>query len=371
MAAMKQLGWEIEYRDRVEAVVGPGARSRLGELLASLEKPPDRVAVVADSGVPGRLLEPLLAGLRSAGVPVAQRRLPGGEASKSLETLVSLLEWLLGEEATRRTVLVAVGGGAVTDTAGFAASIYMRGIRWVTVPTTLLGMADAAVGGKTAVNLVAKNMVGSFHQPRFIVADTEFVKTLGERDYRSGLAEIAKHSLISGPGLYNWLRLNAGPLLARDEAAVTEAVARSIEVKMSIVSLDPREETGERAKLNLGHTYAHALEKASGYAIPHGYAVAIGLVVEAKAAESLVGLSPEVTAMVEELLTLLGLPTRPPASPGCGETVQYIRLDKKRGGDKLLLPLLEGLGRVTLHELPLEEARRAIGEACEALRGAE
>ncbi len=367
--AARRLGWRISYSDTVEAVVGPGARAELGRLLASIEKPPDRVAVVADAGVPGELLEPLLQGLRDAGLPVSQRSLPGGEASKSLDTLVSLIEWLLGEEATRRTVLVAVGGGAVTDTAGFAASIYMRGIRWATVPTTLLGMADAAVGGKTAVNLVAKNMVGSFHQPRFIVADTEFVETLSERDYRSGLAEIAKHSLISGPGLYNWLRLNADLLLARDIAVVTEAVAKSIEVKMSIVSLDPREEIGERAKLNLGHTYAHALEKASGYSIPHGYAVAIGLVVEAKAAERLAGLNPEVTRMVEELLSRLGLPARPPRSPGCGETVQYIRLDKKRGGDRLLLPLLEDLGRVALHELPLDEARRAIGEACEALRG--
>ncbi len=367
----RRLGWRISYSDTVEAIVGPGARGELGRLLASMEKPPDRVAVVVDAGVPGELVEPLIQGLQGAGFPVSSRVLPGGEASKSLETLVSLLEWLLGEEATRRTMLVAVGGGAVTDTAGFAASIYMRGIRWATVPTTLLGMADAAVGGKTAVNLVAKNMVGSFHQPRFIVADTEFVRSLGERDYRSGLAEIAKHSLISGPELYNWLRLNAELLLARDEATVTEAVAKSIEVKMNIVSLDPREETGERAKLNLGHTYAHALEKASGYSIPHGYAVAIGLVVEAKAAEQLVGLSPEVTGMVEELLSMLGLPTRPPRSPGCRETVQYIRLDKKRGGDRLLLPLLEGLGRVTLHELPLEEARRAIGEACEALRGNE
>jgi len=369
-AVFERRAWRVDYSDHVEALVGPGSRRSLGSVLASLKPSVDKVAVVVDSGVPAGLAEAVTVSVEENGLPVSVRVLPGGEAAKSLETVLGLWEWMLGEELTRHSVLVAVGGGAVTDSAGFAAATYMRGIRWVTVPTTLLGMADAAVGGKTAVNLAGKNMVGAFHQPRLIVADVEFASSLPEREYRSGLAEVAKHSLIRGSGFYRWLRGSAGLLLHRDAEALSHAVAESIDVKMSIVARDPREETGLRAVLNLGHTYAHALEKATGYRMSHGYAVAIGLVVESKAAERLAGTDPAVTREVEQLLGLLELPTRPPVSPGCEETVAHIRLDKKRRGDSLLLPVLRAVGNVDLLEVPLEHARRELARACRELQGA-
>jgi len=369
-AGFERRTWCISYSDRVEALVGAGARLRLGEALAGIEPSVDKVAVVLDSGVPRSLVEPMLAGIREQGIPVSVYVSPGGEKAKSLEAVIELWRWMLGEELTRASVVVAVGGGAVTDSAGFAAATYMRGVRWVTVPTTLLGMADAAVGGKTAVNMAGKNMVGAFHQPRLIVADVEFVETLPEREYRSGLAEVAKHSLIRGGSFYRWLRDSSPLLLRRDMAALTRAVAESVDVKMGVVVQDPREEKGVRAVLNLGHTYAHALEKASGYTIPHGYAVAVGVVVESAAAERIIGTDPAVTAEVVSLVSSLGLPSAPPRSPGCEETIAEIRLDKKRRGDKLLLPLLEDIGRVRLVKLGLEEARKELLAACRRLQEA-
>jgi 3-dehydroquinate synthase len=362
---LETRSWLIETRDPVEAIVGAGARRLLGEKIASLEPPVDAAAVVVDAGVPGELAEPLLEGLRGAGLRIEARRLPGGEAAKSLQTLTGLWEWMLSAGLTRRSILVAVGGGAVTDTAGFAAATYMRGIRWATVPTTLLGMADAGVGGKTAVNLAGKNIVGAFHQPRVIVADVEFAQTLPEREYRSGLAEVAKHSLIRGGGFYAWIRGATGSLLERRQEALEKAVAESIDTKMEVVSRDPREEKGLRAVLNLGHTYAHALEKASGYTIPHGYAVAVGIAVENRVAERITGLRE--AEEIDELLESLGLPTRPPREPGCEETVRHIKLDKKRAGNEILLPLLEEPGKVALHRLPLREAQQLILEACSRL----
>ncbi|NOZ89568.1 MAG: 3-dehydroquinate synthase [Crenarchaeota archaeon] len=354
--------WRVAYEDTVEALVGPGARRALGGAAAPLG--PDLVALVYDEGVPGGLVEDVASGLAGAGLRVVRLGLPGGEAVKTLDTVARLWRWLLEVEATRASLVVAVGGGAVTDTVGFAAATYMRGVRWATVPTTLLGMADAAVGGKTAVNLEAKNIVGAFHQPRFIVADVEYAATLPEREYRSGLAEVAKHALIRGGGMLERLKTLSGRLLGRDPEALTWAVLESIDVKMGVVSRDPREETGLRSILNLGHTYAHALEKASGYSIPHGYAVSIGLVVEAYAAVEAVGADPGLPGLVAGLLEGLGLPVRPPREPGCGEVVEHVRLDKKRRGDRLLLPLLREPGRVELVEMGLGEARRLLMEAC-------
>ncbi len=371
MPRVERLEWSIGVVDWVEAIVGPGARRLLGGAVAGIEPPVDRVAVVVDDGVPAGMVEELLDGLRGAGVPVSVLRAGGGEQAKSLDRLLELWRWFLGEGLTRRSLVVAVGGGAVTDSTGFAAATYMRGVRWATVPTTLLGMADAAIGGKTAVNLAGKNMVGAFHQPRVIVADVEFASTLPRRELRSGLAEVAKHSLLVGGGFYRgmWDRLEE--LCAAEMEALSWAVARSIEVKMSIVARDPREERGDRMLLNLGHTFAHGLEKASGFTIPHGYAVAIGLVVEARVAEKTVGLPAQERKEIVELLRGLGLPTSPPSGVGCSDVVAAARLDKKRVGDNIVLPLLRRIGEPMLHTLPMGEAERLLMEACREARGEE
>ena len=355
-------------RDEQETLVlvAPGARHRAGEIVAE-RLAPSSIALVEDQGVPGEWRLEVREGLRAAGAPLHIYQAPGGEGFKTLESLVSLWRWMLEKGLTRDSLLVALGGGAVSDTAGFAAATYMRGMPWAVVPTTLLAMADAALGGKTAVNLEAKNMVGAFHHPSLVVADTELAATLPEREYRSGLAEIVKHAVIRGYSMLEELERLAPELLERSPEAVAEAVALSVDVKMEIVSRDPRETRGERMLLNLGHTYGHALEKAAGYRVPHGYAVSIGLNVEMRAAEMLLGFPGEERLRVKRLLERLGLPTRPPGEPGCEAVVEHVRLDKKRRGDRLLLPLPRRIGRVELVSLGLMEARQLLLEACRDL----
>ena len=289
----------------------------------------------------------------------------GGEDFKTLDSVVGVVGWLLEEDADRGSIVAAVGGGSVTDTVGFAAAVYMRGVRWISMPTTLLAMADAGIGGKTGVNLDGKNIIGSFHYPSLVVADLSALDTMSDSDFLDGTAEIVKHSLIGG-----WtgkMESLAGPLRARDRRALEEAIALSVETKLRIVEADPREEKGERMKLNLGHTVAHALEAATGYDLTHGQAVAIGLVAEGYAAVEKVGLDPGVVEWTRDVLDSLGLPTRPPRSLDLGLVEAFMRRDKKKRGSTITLPLLEAPGRVRLVRLGLDEA---VGLLMEGLRRA-
>ncbi len=289
----------------------------------------------------------------------------GGEDFKSLDHVVGVVAWLLEEGADRGSIVAAVGGGSVTDAVGFAASIYMRGVKWISMPTTLLAMADAGIGGKTGVNLEGKNIIGSFHYPSLVVADLSALDTMSDSDFLDGTAEIVKHSLIGG-----WtskMESLAKPLRARERGALEEAVALSVETKLRIVEADPREEKGERMKLNLGHTVAHAIEAATGYDVTHGQAVAIGLVAEGYAAVEAVGLDPSVVERTREVLGSLGLPTRPPRGLDLSLVEAFMRRDKKRRGNIITVPLLEAPGRVKLVRLGLDEA---VGLLMEGLRRA-
>jgi len=258
--------------------IGPGLLARAGAHIGPLLARPFTV-IVTDETVAGLHLERLKAGLAAAGIDAETIVLPPGEATKSMAELTRLLERLLALKVERDDLIVALGGGVIGDLAGFAAAVLRRGVGLIQAPTTLLAQVDSSVGGKTGVNSAAgKNLIGAFHQPRLVLADTEVLETLPPRDFLAGYAEVVKYGLLGDAGFFAWLEKNGPAMLAGDEAARIYAVRRCCEMKAAIVARDEFER-GERALLNLGHTFGHALEAATGYSarLLHGEGVAIGL----------------------------------------------------------------------------------------------
>ncbi len=280
---------------------------------------------------------------------------PAGEASKTRETWALLSDRLLAAGFGRDSAIVALGGGVVGDLAGFVAATYLRGIPFVQVPTTLLAMLDASVGGKVGVDTPrGKNLIGAFHPPVLVAADPLTLLTLPEREYRGGMAEAVKHGLIADAEYFAWIEGHARALAARDIPALTHLVRRSVEIKAAVVEADERE-AGRRAILNAGHTIAHAIELASDYATPHGEAVAIGLVAECRIAEASTGLTRGSADRVAALLTRLGLPTRLTNPLPMNRLLEAMQHDKKNraGAIRLALPtaigaMHEGDGRWTV-----------------------
>jgi 3-dehydroquinate synthase len=279
---------------------------------------------------------------------VATLVLPDGEQHKTLESFSRILDSLVAERMNRDAAAVALGGGVVGDMVGFAAASYQRGIDYVQVPTTLLAQVDSSVGGKTGVNHPrGKNMIGAFHQPRCVLADTSTLQTLPPREYRAGMAEVVKYGFIRDAAFLQWIEANVEPLLARDDAAVMHAVCRSCEIKADVVGQDEREH-GLRAILNLGHTFGHAIETASGYGNwLHGEAVAAGMVMAADMSTRLGGLQPAERDRVVQVLTRLGLPVAPPRI-GAQRGRELMGMDKKVLGGRIRLVLLQGLGRAAV-----------------------
>jgi 3-dehydroquinate synthase len=275
--------------------------------------------------------------------------LDDGEAHKTFANVGRALEALAQLGATRDACVVALGGGVVGDLAGFSAACWMRGIDFIQMPTTLLAMVDSSVGGKTGVNLPAgKNLVGAFHQPRAVVADTSTLATLPEREYRAGLAEVVKGAAIGDPAFFEWLEQHATALNAREPSPLIEAIARKVTYKAGVVARDETEQ-GERALLNLGHTFGHALETAGKYSVLlHGEGVAIGMLLAAQLSERL-GMSEAAdTARLHRLLSALGLPTAIPAGMDPEQLLALMRLDKKNLAGTLRLILWRGIGRAEI-----------------------
>ena len=276
-----------------------------------------------------------------------------GEGSKTLASFAELSRELADFGATRDACVFALGGGVVGDLAGFAAACWMRGIDCVQLPTTLLAMVDSSVGGKTAVDLAqGKNLVGAFHPPRAVFADTATLRTLPDRELRAGLAEVVKYGAIADAAFLAWLEANADALLARDDDALAEAIARSCAHKAAIVARDPREH-GERALLNFGHTFAHAIEAEQGYAggdggLNHGEAVAVGMVLAARLSAAL-GMAGDADAQrLALLLQRLGLDTGLPAGLAPGALLARMRLDKKADANGLRFILWSGIGNARI-----------------------
>lgn len=290
--------------------------------------------------------------LKRKGVRVLGSLGCGGEACKSIEWAIGAWRALVEAKATRETTIIIIGGGALSDAAGFVASTFMRGLRTVLVPTTTLSMFDAAVGGKTAVNLNGKNVVGSFHQPSAVIVDPSFVLALPERSYKDGFAELVKHSLLAGGEGLALVEVLGPKAASRDPGALLELAVWSLLFKMSVVVRDPRE-AGLRRILNLGHTIGHALEAASGYSLTHGEAVAIGLVAELELSSEITGLDPKVLSWTRVVLRRFGLPIKPPRDLDLNRAAKLVLFDKKRVNDKIRMPLLRKPGDVYIDEVPV------------------
>jgi len=286
--------------------------------------------------------------LAAAGIAATLAEMPEGEPAKSLENVTALLDQMIAAALPRHTTLLALGGGALGDAAGFAAAVYHRGIAHVLVPTTVLAQADASIGGKVAINRgPAKNVVGAFHQPRLVLSDTRVLATLPEPEFRSGLAEIVKHGVIADPSLFAFLENEAGALLARDPAVLAEAIAASVAVKARVVAEDETDR-GARAALNFGHTIGHALESADAFqGRRHGDAVSVGMAAACRLSVRLGLLEPSACARVEALLARFGLPTRAP-EVSADDVLARLAYDKKGEGGEPRFVLTGGIGDVRL-----------------------
>ncbi|OPZ01780.1 MAG: 3-dehydroquinate synthase [Alphaproteobacteria bacterium ADurb.BinA305] len=333
--------------------IGRGLLGRADLILPHLKT--QRVAIVTNEVVGPLYLERLRAGLEDAGVRTAAVVLPDGEAHKDWETLVRIFDMLLAERCERSTTLVALGGGVVGDMGGFAAACYQRGMPFIQVPTTLLSQVDSSVGGKTAINHpLGKNMIGAFYQPRLVLADIDTLDTLPDRELSAGLAEVIKYGLIRDPDFLAWLELNLDRLMARDTDALAWAIERSCRNKAEVVAADETEQ-GERALLNLGHTFGHAIETEMGYgAWMHGEAVAAGCVLAAELSQELGHISTADVTRVRALFTAVRLPI---ALPECDprKLIAHMQRDKKNEGGAVTLVLLKRLGEAYLDRSVAED----------------
>jgi 3-dehydroquinate synthase len=349
-----ERSYDIAIVSDDRAGLGPFARQRARGALAF---------VVGDENTRPHA-EAAAASLAAAGFRTALELLPAGEAQKALAVASRLYDRLADLNADRRTLVVAVGGGVVGDLAGFVAATFNRGLPLLMVPTTLLAMVDSSVGGKVGVNHPrAKNLIGAFHQPAGVWIDTAALATLPEREYRSGLAEVVKYGVILDADFFAWQEANADAVLRRDPEAVRHVVARSCRLKADVVEKDEREETGLRAVLNYGHTFAHAFETVGGYgAWLHGEAVSAGMVCASRLAERRGLIPAEATARQVRLLERFGLPTAPKRWPA-ERLVQVMRSDKKNVAGRLRLVLPRRLGEVALFDdVPEDEVRRGLEE---------
>jgi len=339
--------------------IGPRLLAHAELILPHLEQP--RVAIVTNPTVAGLYLDALATALTNAGVTIVPITVPDGEGFKTWQTLNSVFDALLAHRCERKTTLVALGGGVVGDLTGFAAAVYLRGVPFIQIPTTLLAQVDSSVGGKTGINHpLGKNMIGAFYQPRLVLADVATLETLPPRELSAGLAEVIKYGLILDADFFDWLEANIGRLIARDPLALIHAVKRSCELKADVVAQDERE-SGIRALLNLGHTFGHAIEAGLSYGTwLHGEAVAAGTVQAAKLSQRLGFLDEADVQRIVALFQRAGLPTVAP-DLGVGRYIELMALDKKVEGGKLRLVLLRRIGEAYVTtDFPESELRAVL-----------
>ncbi len=322
--------------------IGSGLLARAELVVPHLAQP--RAVIVTNPTVGALYLDALTAALGGVGVGVVPVMVPDGESYKNWETLNRVFDALLTNHCERSTALIALGGGVVGDLTGFAAAVYLRGVPFIQVPTTLLAQVDSSVGGKTGINHpLGKNMIGAFYQPRLVLADIGTLDTLPPRELAAGLAEVIKYGLILDSRFFEWLEANMARLVARDPAALAHAVRRSCELKAEVVAQDERE-SGLRALLNLGHTFGHAIEAGLSFGTwLHGEAVAAGTVQAARLSQRLGFLSEADVQRVVALLQRANLPTAAP-DLGVDRYLELMGLDKKVEGGKLRLVLLRRIG---------------------------
>ncbi|MFY1707865.1 3-dehydroquinate synthase [Tritonibacter scottomollicae] len=332
-----------------DVVIGPDLVAEVGKRLAPLLTRP-KVAVLTDETVAALHLEALRAGLAAEGIEMEALALPPGEATKGWPQFSRAVEWLLEKKVERGDIVIAFGGGVIGDLAGFAAAVLRRGVRFVQIPTSLLAQVDSSVGGKTGINAPqGKNLIGAFHQPAMVLADTAILGTLTKRDFLAGYGEVVKYGLLGDAEFFDWLEANAPAMAEGDMALRVEAVARSVQMKADIVVRDETEQ-GDRALLNLGHTFCHALEAATGYSdrLMHGEGVAIGCALAFELSARLGLCSQEDPSRVRAHLKAMGMKTDladiPGDLPTAEELVELMGQDKKVVDGQLRFILARGIG---------------------------
>ncbi|QIG47147.1 3-dehydroquinate synthase [Nordella sp. HKS 07] len=334
---------------RYEIAIGAGVLAEAGKRIRPFLKRPV-TAIVTDSAVAALHLDTLRKSLEAEGVSSSAIILPPGEATKSYKHLAETCDQLLAAGIERRDIVIALGGGVIGDLTGFAAAILRRGVDFIQIPTTLLAQVDSSVGGKTGINSPhGKNLIGAFHQPRAVLIDIALLDTLPKRELAAGYAEVAKYGLLGDAGFFSWLEANAQSLFAGDAQSRIKAITKSCEMKARIVTEDETE-TGIRALLNLGHTFGHALEAATGYSsrLLHGEAVAVGMAQAFRFSERLGLCAKGLADRAEKHLRAAGLPTRladiPGDLPGPDKLLEIMRQDKKAVAGKLTFILVRDIG---------------------------
>lgn len=352
-----------------EVRIGAGLIDRAGAEIAPLLRRP-RVAVLTDETVAAAHLPRLAAGLAAAGIAAETLVLPPGEATKGWPGLTRAVDWLLDRQVERRDIVVAFGGGVIGDLAGFAAAVLRRGVRFVQIPTTLLAQVDSSVGGKTGINTShGKNLVGAFHQPSLVLADIGVLDTLAPRDFLAGYGEVVKYGLLGDAAFFDWLETNGPAMAAGDAGLRARAVRRSVEMKAGIVARDETEE-GERALLNLGHTFCHALEKATGYGdrLLHGEGVAVGCALAFDLSARLGLCAQETPSRVRAHLRAMGMKTTladiPGDLPDAAALLRLMGQDKKVVDGRLRFILARDIGAAFVAaDVPPAKVEALLAEA--------
>jgi 3-dehydroquinate synthase len=326
--------------------IGNGLLGQVDLILPHLKR--KQVAIVSNTTVAPLYMHALAQPLRDAGVSVIEIILPDGEAYKNNETLQIIYDHLLQNRCERTTTLIALGGGVIGDLTGYAAATYLRGVPFIQVPTTLLSQVDSSVGGKTGINHpLGKNMIGAFYQPKLVLADIDTLKTLPQRELSAGVAEVIKYGLIRDADFFDWLETNMAALMALDNAVASYAIYRSCQNKAEVVAADEHEQ-GERALLNLGHTFGHAIENAMGYGVwLHGEAVATGTVMAADLSQRMGWLNAAEVQRIKAILQAAKLPLEAPDF-GAEEYLRLMQLDKKVSDGRIRLILQQGIGKAVI-----------------------
>ncbi|MBW4983948.1 3-dehydroquinate synthase [Mameliella sp. CS4] len=351
-----------------EVRIGAGLLDRAGAEIAPLLKRP-RVAIVSDENVAAAHLATLEAALAAEGIQSVALTLPPGEATKGWPQFTRTVEWLLEQKVERRDIVVALGGGVIGDLVGFAAAVLRRGVRFVQIPTSLLAQVDSSVGGKTGINAPqGKNLIGAFHQPALVLADIGVLETLTPRDFLAGYGEVVKYGMLGDAAFFDWLETNGAKVAGGDRAARAYAVQRSVEMKAEIVLRDETEQ-GDRALLNLGHTFCHALEAATGYSnrLLHGEGVAIGCALAFELSARLGLCSQEDPSRVRALLKDSGmrcdLADIPGDLPDAEALLELMGQDKKVVDGQLRFILARGIGEAFVtSDVPRDTVRTLLAE---------
>lgn len=326
--------------------IGNGLLGQVDLILPHLKR--KQVAIVSNTTVAPLYMQAIAQPLRDAGVSVIEIILPDGEAYKNNETLQTIYDHLLQNRCERNTTLIALGGGVIGDLTGYAAATYLRGVPFIQVPTTLLSQVDSSVGGKTGINHpLGKNMIGAFYQPKLVLADIETLKTLPQRELSAGVAEVIKYGLIRDADFFDWLETNMSALMALDPAVASYAIYRSCQNKAEVVAADEHEQ-GERALLNLGHTFGHAIENAMGYGVwLHGEAVATGTVMAADLSQRMGWLNDAQITRIKTIMQAAKLPIEAP-DLGSEEYLRLMQLDKKVSDGRIRLILQQDIGKAVI-----------------------